>query len=228
MISIVIPAYNESKRIEKTVQKIAAYMKGKQCEILVIDDGSTDSTTKIAKKYATVITLKKNTGKGFAIKTGFNHAKGDIILFTDADLATPIEELTDMLPLLQKADIVIASRYIKSDKQVKQSTKRKIIGSLFSMYEKCILGLTFKDTQCGFKLYTKKAAKLIASKQLITQFAFDIEQLIIAKRNNLNVIEHPVNWFDKSGSTVRIVRDGTRMFVDTLKIKYNDFNKKYQ
>ena len=228
MISIVIPAYNESKRIEKTVQKIAAYMKGKQCEILVIDDGSTDSTTKIAKKYATVITLKKNTGKGFAIKTGFNHAKGDIILFTDADLATPIEELTDMLPLLQKADIVIASRYIKSDKQVKQSTKRKIIGSLFSMYEKYILGLTFKDTQCGFKLYTKKAAKLIASKQLITQFAFDIEQLIIAKRNNLNVIEHPVNWFDKSGSTVRIVRDGTRMFVDTLKIKYNDFNKKYQ
>lgn len=223
MISIIIPAYNEEKRIKHTLQIIRSYLGKKDYEIIVVDDGSTDLTPKIASRYAHVISLKQNKGKGFAVKTGFTHAKGSLILFSDADLATPISELDDMVSemLHQKADIVIASRYLKSHKHVDQTIKRKIVGFMFALFQRILVQLKYKDTQCGFKLYTKESVALIVKKQQIDRFAFDVEHLVIAQKNKLKVIEHPVSWYDKTGSTVRIFRDGFRMFKDILVIRKN-------
>jgi dolichyl-phosphate beta-glucosyltransferase len=222
MLSIVIPAYNEEKRLEATLKSIKKHMKGTY-EIIVVDDGSTDKTSEIAlKNHVTLVKNHKNKGKGFSVKRGFLEAKYEYVLFSDADMATPIEEVDNMINTIKHADIVMASRNLKDSKILtKQPYYRIVLGKIFPLIVRLLLLPGIKDTQCGFKLYRKEVAKSIALVQKMNGFAFDVEQLYIAKRKGCVIKEVPVQWIDQKGSKVDPIKDSIRMLRDIIKIKMN-------
>lgn len=227
-LSIIIPAYNEEKRIAKTLQEIDAYLKTKvfEYEVLVVSDGSTDATIQVVNDlkipYVRIIDNKKNRGKGFVVKQGFTAAQGEYRLFTDADNATPIDQLEKFLPLLSEYDVMIASRVIKgANVENYQSFHRRILGKIYGIILKVIIGLfEIKDTQCGFKLLNRKAAQLILPKCRINSMAFDAEILVVSKVLGLKIKEIPVTWTDDKNSKVTFNRMA-QMFFDTLKIRWN-------
>ena len=232
-ISIVIPAFNEEKRIGKTLKKISHYLKNKRFdyEIIIVDDGSTDKTREVVKKFLKnkkiILTKKrKNKGKGFSIREGALRAKNKLILFSDADLSTPIEELDKFLKDINKYDIIIGSRAIKgANIRIKQPTYRVLIGKIFNKIVRLLAVKRIKDTQCGFKLF--KNCKDIFKKQTIEGFGFDVELLYIAQKNGLKIKEVPVIWLNVEGSRVSALKDSIRMFCDLIKIKYNHFIGRY-
>jgi dolichyl-phosphate beta-glucosyltransferase len=230
LLSIIIPAYNEERRLPETLKKIHKYLTKRKFrhEILVVDDGSKDNTIKAASTVKgikiKIVRNIKNRGKGFSINHGIKTAKGDIILFTDADLSTPIEFFDDFIRLHNTGtDVVIASRAIKgSRKKVKQPFYRDIGGRVFNLFVKIITGLMLNDTQCGFKSFKKKAAKSIFPRQTIFDFGFDAEILFIAKKHNFSIKESPVDWYDSPATKVKVFRDTLKMFFGLLKIRFND------
>jgi len=234
-ISIVIPLFNEEKRLEPTLQAILSYCKKnfKSYEIIAVNDGSTDSTREILDRYLNsnlkILTNKKNKGKGYSVRLGILAATHPLVLFTDCDLATPIEEVDKFLTLIGKGcDGVIASRNLKHSKRVvKQPFYRQFMGKFFPLLVNLIAGLKFKDTQCGFKLFKTDVAKQLVRKQLVTRFAFDVELLYLAKKFKLDIKEAPVLWVDKPGSTVNLSTDVGRMFIDLIKIRLNDLSRLY-
>lgn len=242
-ISVVIPAYNEEKRIGPTLQKIIKYLKShfNKYEIIVLNDCSTDLTNKIVSKYMNkkqnknnqnnvrIIQSEKNEGKGNSIKKGILAAKYPLVLFSDADLATPIEELDKLIKFIDKYDVVIASRNMKdSDVRTKQPFYRVLLGKTFPKLVSLIVLRGFKDTQCGFKLFKTSKAKKIVSLQTLNRFAFDVEILFIAKKLGYKIKEVPVVWIDKKDSKVHPVKDSLKMFADLLRIKYNALSGKYK
>ncbi len=228
-ISIVIPVYNEEKRIGSTLKKIISYCKKNfdKFEIIIVDDCSNDNTLDVVKNYnVKIIKNKENKGKGYVVKRGILAAKYGWVLFSDADLATPISELKKLVVV--DSDIIIASRNMKNSHiKVKQPFLRHIIGRLFPFLVNLVMFLGFKDTQCGFKLFKTTVAKRIVKKQLINRFAFDVELLFIAKKLGYSVKEVPIVWVDKKGSTVNALKDSFRMFIDLFKIRINDLFGKY-
>jgi dolichyl-phosphate beta-glucosyltransferase len=233
-LSIVIPAYNEEKRIKNTISKIIKYVDSNKIkyELIVVDDGSRDNTVKMVQNFSgnvKIIKNKINSGKGFSVKRGIENAKYDLILFSDADLATPIEELNTMLKEIEKgADIVIASRNLPSSNiVVRQPIYRQMMGKIFPLIVRLLLIPSIRDTQCGFKLFKSKVAKQIVKKQTINQFSFDVEILFIAIKSRFNIKEIPVRWIDKKGSTVNPLKDAFKMLIDLFKIRYNDIMGKY-
>lgn len=227
-ISIIIPAYNEYRRILKTIKTVAQYCSKnfEFYEIIIIDDCSTDNTYELVDVIADGVKLKltrnkENRGKGFSIILGTMIAKYDTCLFTDADLATPIEELSNMIVHLKHNDMVIASRNMAGSKRViKQNSLRSFLGKVFPVLVQKLLSLDYQDTQCGFKLYNCNIIKSIMLKQHIFRFSFDVELLYLCKLYNVKVKEVPVKWIDQKYSSVRPFRDGFRMLVDVLKILY--------
>jgi len=232
-ISIIIPAYNEEKRLPETLKKIKQFfLKNKiKNEIIVIDDGSTDNTVSIAKKQKVKI-LKNNAnlGKGYSVKRGFLASKGDIILFTDADLSTPIEYLKHFINEHNSGfDVVIASRALEgSIIKVPQPFLRELSGKIFNVFVRLITWLPFSDTQCGFKSFTKEAARKIFNKLTIYGFGFDVEALYIAKKLNFKIIEYPVTWYNSNATKVNFFKDSTRMFFELFKIRLNDLKGHYK
>ncbi len=233
-ISIVIPAYNEEKRINKTIQLILKYLKkrGFDYEIVVVDDGSKDKTiqtvSQIKENNLTILKNIPNRGKGYTVRRGMLEAKKDLILFTDADNSTPIEELDNFLKYINNYDIIIASRNMKeSDIKIKQPLIRSTLGKIFPLLVKLIAVKGIKDTQCGFKLFKKEAAKKIFEKQTMERFAFDVEILYIARKYKLNIKELPVVWINDEGSKVDPIKDSISMFLDLLKVKVNDWKGLY-
>lgn len=236
MLSILIPAYNEEKRIGKTLEKISSYLKKsghKNFEMIVIDDGSKDNTTKVARSYSKkfknlrVIQILENKGKGHAIKTGMLNAEYDTVLFTDSDLSTPIEELGKFMKEIKHYDIVIASRWMKgSNVPVPQGTLRKIFSRGFNLLVRVLLGLNFKDTQCGFKMF--KNCKKLFEKQRLYGFGFDIEILFLAKKARKSIKELPVTWINDRASKVKPIRDVLYMFLDILTVRWNWMVRKYR
>ncbi|MCM8808903.1 MAG: glycosyltransferase family 2 protein [Candidatus Omnitrophica bacterium] len=228
-ISIVIPAYNEEKRILKTIERIYKYFKNKNYdfEIIVVDDGSKDKTFEIVEKFAKnkkeIIILKhpKNLGKGAAVRTGVLSASGNFILFTDADLSTPIEEFEKLKEKIENGyDIAIGSRGLKDSKIViPQPFYRRIIGKIFPILVRLIVIKDFKDTQCGFKLFKKEQGKKIFSQLKTGGFAFDVEVLAKAKKEGYKIAEVGIVWYNSPRSSVRILKDSFRMFFSLLKIK---------
>lgn len=235
-ISIVIPAFNEESRIKKSLDRIVAYMKANSFdyEIILVDDCSMDKTREIALSYHAnnvfVFTNNINRGKGYCVKLGIKKAKYPIILFTDSDLATPIEEMPKFVKKIKNgADIVIASRTIKGSKIiVTQPFYRQLMGRIFPFIVHLFILQGFKDTQCGFKMFKADVAKKLVSMQTLSRFAFDVELLYIAKKHNYKINEVPVRWIDKGGSKINIITDPMNMVWDLFAIKLNDFSGKYK
>ncbi len=227
MISVIIPAYNEAGKIVSTISEISEYLQNRDYEIIVVDDGSSDNTAKIAFennfKNTKILSYKKNKGKGYAVKLGLLEAKGEYILFSDADLSTPINELDKLLKVMNEknADVVIASRGLK-DSNIAQSQGvfRKSLGKTFNLIVQLLVLRGISDTQCGFKLFTHKAAKIIGKKQTIEGFGFDIEQLYIAKKEGFKVKEIPVTWNNDTNSKVNPIKDSLKMLIDIFKVRW--------
>lgn len=227
-LSIVIPAYNEARRIGDTLIKVHAYLMKQTgvSEIIVVDDGSTDRTADVVQKHfpaVQVISYQPNRGKGHAVRTGMLAAKGDIRLFFDADSSTPIEELDNVFPHIERgADIVIGSRMVTgADVMVHQRWFRERVGRFFNVVL-LALGLThMRDTQCGFKAFTVRATEICFSRQTLERFSFDVEILCIAARHGLKVVEIPVHWINSPDTRVRMLRDAVPTLKELLAIRAN-------
>ena len=257
-ISIIIPTYNEEKVISATLNKIIDYCerKGFDYEIIIVDDGSTDDTLAIAKKFSSptstllsaststllsagtsnllsvnkikILENKVNRGKGYAVKCGALEAKKDWILFTDADLATPIEELENF-SRFQNYDILIASRALAGSRILSHQPRfRELGGRFINFFVRWLAVPGIKDTQCGFKLFRSSAAKKIFEKLTIDRFGFDIEVLYIAHKYGFKIIELPVTWSHQPNTKVSPIKDGFRILWDLVKIKINDFRGLYR
>lgn len=234
-ISIVIPAYNEEKRLPRTLDSVLKYLAGREfstAEILVVDDGSRDGTAEMVERYARrdgrvrLLRNPGNRGKGYSVRHGMLEATGDWILFSDADLSAPIEDLDTLLAASRKfqAAIVIGSRAVdRSMVGVRQSLWREMSGRTFNLIMRIATGLPFRDTQCGFKLYSKPAARAVFSRQTLDGFSFDVEDLVIAKQLGLQTVEVAVRWNNVEGTTVSALQ-GMKSFLDLVKIRINHRN----
>jgi dolichyl-phosphate beta-glucosyltransferase len=229
-LSIVIPAYNEEARIKATLENIHNFMKTKDYvfEVTIVDDGSSDNTAQVALESILykegklkLIKNEINRGKGYSVKKGIISSMGDYILFSDADLSTPIEELDKLFDFIGKGyDIVIGSRALAgSDVRVHQPWYREAMGKVFNFFVRTILIKRISDTQCGFKLFKSSVAKGIASDMKTVGFSFDVEMLYLAMKNRYRIKEVPVIWLNSPKSKVNPVLDSTRMFFDLIRIK---------
>lgn len=229
-LSVVIPAFNEASRIEKTLASIRQYLDGKDYnyEVIVSDDGSADDTVAVVKNLATswdelrVVVAPHNEGKGAAVKRGVLASAGDLILFTDADNATPIEEVEKLLSHTQHYDIVFGSRHIPGATiHISQAVHRVILSRLSNLLIRILAVPGVYDTQCGFKLFKKGAAQAIFEVVTLSRFGFDIEVLAIAKSWGLPAKEVGINWYNDFDSRVRAGREAIRTLKDLFKIKWN-------
>jgi len=228
-LSIVIPAYNEAKRIAASLDKIADYLSAQKYtyEALVVDDGSTDGTAEVCRAIASshpwleVLRYPANRGKGHAVRAGVLAVGGEHVLICDADLATPIEELDGFWRFFEEgADIVIASRPLRESHLVKrQPLYREFAGRVFNLLVRAVAVRGIHDTQCGFKLFRGEAARAIFPLCSLNDFGFDIEVLHVAQRIGFRIREAPVHWHHRPGSKVRLLRDGLRMLLDLFRIR---------
>ena len=235
--SIVIPAYNESARLRATIEKILAHMQahGWDAEVLVVNDGSSDDTAAIVQSFAAqnravrLLQNPGNRGKGYSVRNGMLHANGEVILFSDADLSSPIEEADKLFSAIDAgADVAMGSRWLRVELQTqRQPLHRQFYGRLFNLALRLILGLHYYDTQCGFKAFTRRAAHTIFPQQHIERWGFDPEILYLAQKFGLRVEEVPVKWAHREGTRLNPLRDGIRMFGEILKIRWYAFTKKY-
>lgn len=235
--SIIIPAYNEERRLGASLESVLAYVaeQGWEAEILVVDDGSRDATAKLAAEVAArhpevrLLENPGNRGKGYSVRHGMLEAQGELLLFTDADLSAPIAEAAKLFAALRAgAEIAIGSRWLASETQtLRQPFYRQLFGRIFNLLLRLLLGLRFKDTQCGFKAFTRRAARELFPLQRIERWAFDPELLYLAHRRNLAVQEVAVEWAHDPRSTIRALRDGPRMFWDMLRIRWYALTGKY-
>jgi len=237
-LSVIIPAYNEERRLPKTLGEIDRYLKQQEYdyEILVVNDGSKDGTVKVAKdlmpkiKNLKVTGYEKNQGKGYAVRFGMLEAKGEYRLFTDADNSTSINQVEKMWPEFGKGyDIVIGSRDVKGAilDPPQPWLRNVILGEGFKLFRKIVIGLWgIEDTQCGFKCFTKKVAENVFLKCKINRFAFDPEILIIAQKLGYKIKEIPVLWKNDLESKVKL-KSIVKMGIDLLKIRWNIITKKY-
>ena len=233
-LSLLIPAYNEEKIIESTLEKVLKFLSKKKYswEAVVIDDGSSDRTSDIAKKFTKegveVVRYEKNHGKGGALKEGVQKAKGDFIIFSDADLSVPISNIDKFLTTLIKADVVIGSRRIPGAKiLVHQPLIREALGRGYTWLTKFVTGVSVADFTCGFKGFTKKSAKEIFSNTLISRWAYDSEILFLAKKLRYKVIEIPVEWKNREDTRVVLKSVIVETFKDLLSIRVNNLLGKY-
>ena len=235
--SIVVPAYNESTRIAASLEKVLTYVhaEGWNAEVIVVNDGSRDNTAEIVRSFAAedpVIRLLENPGnrgKGYSVRNGMLHARGKILIFSDADLSSPIEEAAKLLHALdQGADIAIGSRWLRAETQTqRQPLHRQLFGRIFNLMLRITLGLKFKDTQCGFKAFKKPAAAAIFPLQKIERWGFDPEILFLARKFGFRVQEIPVAWGHSGETRINPIADGFRMFLEMIRIRRNDWEGKY-
>jgi dolichyl-phosphate beta-glucosyltransferase len=214
-----------------------AYLAGQDAafEIVVVDDGSTDGTAVAVERAAAgddrvrLIKNDRNRGKGYSVRRGVRASKGDVVLFSDADLSTPIEEFDNLARFLDTYDLVIASRSLPdSNVVVHQPFYREFMGRIFNLVVRAMLVGGIIDTQCGFKLMSRQAADCIFERARIDSFSFDVEMILIARRHGFGVKDIPVRWIDSRGSRVHPVHDSAHMLLDLLRIKLYDLSGIYR
>lgn len=235
--SIVLPAYNEGARIGATLRKVLFFADAHKwnVEVIVVNDGSNDNTAQVVAEISAqnpalrMVQNPGNRGKGYSVRNGMLHAQGEILLFSDADLSAPIEEAPKLISAIKDgADIAIGSRWLQPKLQTtRQPLRRQIFGRIFNLALRIILGLHFKDTQCGFKAFNRKAASIIFPLQRIERWGFDPEILFLAKNFGLRVKEVPVAWAHREGGGIHPIRDGIRMLGEMLKIRWNSMIGRY-
>lgn len=235
--SIVIPAFNESERIVVTLDKVLAYLaeQGWDAEVLVVNDGSRDTTPQIVQRYAArfpsvrLLENPGNRGKGYAVRNGMLQARGEIVLFSDADLSAPIAEAPKLFAALAAGhDVAIGSRWLRRELQTeRQPWYRQLFGRVFNTYLRVVLGLKFHDTQCGFKAFTRAAAQDVFSRQQVEGWGFDPEILFLARRRGFRTAEVPVEWAHDSRSRISYFRDGLRMVAEIFKVRWNALLGRY-
>jgi dolichyl-phosphate beta-glucosyltransferase len=236
--SVVIPAYNEAERIAATLKKIHEYLltRDYRYEIIVVDDGSTDGTRMVVSKTAQEIPFVRllengvNRGKGYSVRAGVLHSQGEIILFSDADLSTPIQEVDKLADWLGMGyDIAIGSRALPgSEILVRQPRQRQLMGKVFNRLVQLLTVSGIRDTQCGFKLFKQDVAKVLFEKQTVWGFGFDVEILFIASKSGYRIKEVPVKWIDSPDSRVHIVKDSFTMLTDLARIRTRYLIGKYR
>lgn len=236
-ISVVIPAYNEEPRIKNTIEKTISYLKKNKYnyEIIVIDNASSDKTTVIVKKLIAhnkkikLLVNASNRGKGYSVKRGMLHSKYKLILHTDADASTPIDELDKFMQYIDDFDVIIGSRRLQGSKITeKQPLHRRFVGKAFSIISKLLIISEINDTVCGFRLYKREAAMHVFPKQRIFGFAFDVEILYLAKKFGYKIKELPVLWESSAKySKVNAFVHSFEMFFDLIRIRINDLTGKY-
>ena len=223
-LSIVIPCYNESKDIASNVDKVKKYLLDNKIdhELILVNDGSKDNTKEVIDAIPGVkaLSYEKNRGKGGAVKYGIENATGDYVLFMDADLSTDISAISKVIELAPSYDLIIGSRHAKDSVILKkQPWTRVFIGWCCRVLVKMLFHTKLKDTQCGFKAMRIDVAKKIVSKQLVTNFAFDVEYIYIARLNNLSMYELGITWSDDRGSTVNPIKSSFKFFRDIFFIR---------
>lgn len=237
-ISIIIPAYNEEKRISRTLAYYLKYFSQADIEIIVVLNGCHDNTLDIVKEYQAkapkiikYINIKEKIGKGGAVREGFRQATGDIIGFVDADGATAPEEFNRLITGIDGADCAIASRWKRGARVKNRTMARKIISLGFVLLVKLIFWLPFADTQCGAKVFKKDLIKKILPFLTVNNMAFDVEILYLARKNKFRINEIPTFWIDQAssaflGSPFKIFSSGFEMLLTLIKLRFNFlFNK---
>ena len=235
--SFIIPAYNEGARLGSTLARVLTYIstRGWDAEVVVVNDGSRDQTADLVRASAQthpelrLIENPGNRGKGYSVRNGMLNARGEVLVFSDADLSSPIEEANKLFAAIDAgSDIAIGSRWLQPEMQThRQSLLRQFYGRIFNLALRVLLGLNFKDTQCGFKAFTRSASQAIFPFQRIERWGFDPELLYLARRAGLKVQEVPVAWAHVEGTRLSPLRDGFRMFGEVLKIRWNSLTGKY-
>ena len=236
--SFIIPAFNESERLAVSLPEVFAYIyeRGLQAEVIVVNDGSTDDTAEVTRSFARqypelqLLENPGNRGKGYSVRHGMLHARGDVLLFTDADLSSPIYEATKLFAALEQgADVAIGSRWLQTELQTeRQPWHRQLYGRLFNLGLRMVLGLKYRDTQCGFKAFRRAAAQTVFSRQRIERWGFDPELLFLADKFKLHTVEVPVEWAHDHRSKISPVRDGMKMGAEMLEVRSNNLQGLYE
>jgi glycosyltransferase involved in cell wall biosynthesis len=236
--SIVIPAFNEGTRLGPTLEKVLGYVHAQKwdAEIIVVNDGSRDDTADIVRSFAAkdptlrLVDNPGNRGKGYSVRNGMLNARAQIVLFSDADLSSPIEEAPKLFQALDAgADIAIGSRWLRAETQTqRQPLHRQLFGRIFNLMLRVTLGLKFKDTQCGFKAFKHPAVQKIFPLQKIERWGFDPEILFLARKFEFKVQEVPVAWGHSGETRINPLLDGFRMFEEMLRVRWYDLTGKYE
>jgi glycosyltransferase involved in cell wall biosynthesis len=236
-LSIVIPAYNESARIENALERVMRCVEeqGWDAEVLVVDDGSKDATPEIVQQWMqryprlNLIQNNGNRGKGYSVRNGLLQAAGDVVMFTDADLSAPMEEAERLFAAIADgADVAIGSRWLDRTRQtIHQPLYRRFFGRCFNWVTRTIMGLPFKDTQCGFKAFRRQAAQIIFRLQRIERWGFDPEILFIARKLGYDIREVPVTWGHDERSRMSYLKDGMKMLEEMAIIRSNSLAGRY-
>jgi dolichyl-phosphate beta-glucosyltransferase len=229
-LSLVIPAYNEEIRLSKSLDAVASFASSYPggCEVVIVDDGSRDRTAEIARAFAArcpgsrILVNDRNRGKGFSIRRGVLDAKGDDVLISDADLSTPLTEAPKLLGRLKAMGegIVIGSRGMAgSNVEVHQNALRELMGRTFNLAVRALTGLPFRDTQCGFKVMSRRIVEPIFRRARVDRFSWDVELLYVARKRGVKIEEVPVTWRNAPGSKVGILSAPIEMLRDVIRIR---------
>lgn len=238
-LSIVIPAYNEAQRLGSTLEQVRAFVesRGYSTELILVDDGSTDRTPELLQKLAQqsagvrVFRNEPNRGKGFSVRRGVLEARGELVLFTDADLSAPLEESEQLFRALESAgaDAAVGSRALRRELiGVHQPWLRENAGRFFNLLVRLFTGLKIHDTQCGLKLFRRTTTRRAFELQRVTGFGFDPEVLFLIERFGGKLVEVPVRWNDSPATKVRFLRDATRMFLDLVALRWRAWTGQYR
>ena len=236
--SFIIPAYNESERLSSSLPKVLDYIHQRQlqAEVIVVNDGSSDDTADVVRRFSAtnpdirLLENPGNRGKGYSVRNGMLQGRGDVMLFTDADLSSPIYEAGKLFNAIEQgADIAIGSRWLQAELQTeRQPWYRQVYGRLFNLGLRIVLGLGYRDTQCGFKAFTRAAAHTVFSRQHVERWGFDPELLFLANKFKLRTVEVPVEWAHDHRSRINPLRDGLNMGVEMLNVRWNEMRGLYQ
>ena len=237
MYSIVIPVYNESARVLTTLASVVGCIRarGWDAEVLVVNDGSTDSTAEVVRAFAQtapelrLVENPGNRGKGYSVRSGMLQALGEVVMFTDADLSAPIEEAERLFAAIaQGADIAIGSRWLDRRRQThRQPFYRQFFGRCFNAVTRLVMGLHFADTQCGFKAFTRSAAQTVFQLQTIERWGFDPEILFIALKRGYRIEEVPVSWAHDERTRMSYLKDGMKMLEEIAIVRWNALLGRY-
>ena len=234
-LSIIIPAFNEEKRLPDSLPKIIHFVRQQAypIEVIVVDDGSADRTAAVVREFqkdAPFISLLpvEHGGKGHAVKAGMQQAKGEYLFLCDSDLSMPIDEVTKFLPpALDGYDVAIASREISGARRYGEPPYRHLMGRVFNLIVRLLAVPGVQDTQAGFKCFRRQAARQLFPLQTIKGWGFDVEVLFIAQRRGLRIVEVPIHWYYMNRSRVRPVQDTYNMLREVLKVRLNDWRGRY-